>query len=236
MWTATELKSNAVDYQAEIWRVVEAQHHISTMRLAKDLEGQRRLEELADAVKPKLPREARTLHWLLASPFRYGHKSESRFRRANEKPGIFYGSEQERTALCEVAYWRARFFSRSMGFTLPKSTAAYTSFSVNLASAASIDLSLAPFDRDHAKWVDRSSYTHCQALAKVARQAEIQCIRTLSARDPDQMHNVVVLDPRVFVDRAPQLQRTWYLRCEAGRVTAQAGMMSPDAYTFEFGE
>lgn len=232
MWTATELRSKGQDYTGEIWRVVEAQHKISTMRLAPDLAGQRRLEELAEAVKPRLPASARDLHWLLASPFRYGHKSESRFRKANEKPGIFYASEHERTALAEVAYWRMRFFSRSPGFGSPMLTAAYTSFSVPISSAAAIDLSAPPFDQDQAKWMDESDYRHCQALAQVARKAQIQCIRTPSTRDLEGGFNLVILDPEVFRAKSPALTRTWHLRCEPGRVWAQADRLSDRVYTF----
>lgn len=234
MWTVTELKSNLRDYNGEAWRVVEAQHHVSTMRLASDLSAQARLESLAEEVKPKLPPKARELHWLLASPFRYGHRSESRFRRANEKPGIFYAAELERTALCEVAYWRHRFLSRSPGLKLPASTATYTSFSVPLASAASIDLTCSPFDRDQSKWVDQKSYGYCQDFAAVAREASVQCIRTISARDCEQGANLVVLDPEVFCNREPALQRSWRLRCESGRVSAQSDFISQDAYIFRF--
>ena len=119
MWTPSALASEFQAYDERVWRVVEAQHRISTNRLAPSLEDQRILEELADAVKPELPREARHLHYLLASPFRYGHRSASRFRRANERPGIFYSSEHEETAIAETAYWRLRFLSRSPGLTPP---------------------------------------------------------------------------------------------------------------------
>lgn len=236
MWTVTELRSNARDYHGEVWRVVEAQHHVSTMRLISDLESQARLEALAEEVKPKLPPNARKLHWLLASPFRYGHRSASRFRRANEKPGIFYASEHERTALSEVAFWRLAFLSRSPGLSLPASTTTYTSFRVPLSSAASIDLCASPFHRDQCQWVDPTDYTYCQEFATVAREASIQCIRTMSARDPEQGCNLVVLDPAVFRSSEPELVRSWRLRCEAGRVTAQADFVSGEAYMFRFAE
>lgn len=234
MWTVTELRSNIKDYSGEVWRVVEAQHHVSTMRLASDLESQTRLEALAEEVKPRLPAAARGLHWLLASPFRYWHRSESRFRRANEKPGIFYGAEQERTALSEAAYWRLRFFSRSPGLKVPLSTTTYTSFRVQVASGASIDLCGPPFDRDRSRWIDPKSYEACQALASVAREASVQCIRSESARDPEQGCNLVVLAPEVFRGKEPELGRNWRLRCEAGRVSAQADFVSGEAYLFRF--
>ena len=70
MWTPTALASEARLWRGDAWRVVEAQHRISTNRLADGLADQARLEMLADAVKPDLPPETRGLHYLLASPFR----------------------------------------------------------------------------------------------------------------------------------------------------------------------
>ena len=99
MWTPTALASEFRRYRRTVWRVVEAQHRISTNRLTSDLGEQKRLEELADSAKPDLPKTAHGLHYLLASPFRYGHTVASRFRRANERPGIFYASEAEGTAI-----------------------------------------------------------------------------------------------------------------------------------------
>ncbi|MFM2022525.1 MAG: hypothetical protein RJB02_2233, partial [Pseudomonadota bacterium] len=116
MWTPTALASEARSYEGHVWRVVEAQHRISTNRLAASLADQARLEALAEAAKPDLPKAAQGLHYLLASPFRYGHRTPSRFRRADERPGIFYASEAEATAIAETAYWRLRFFLRSPGF------------------------------------------------------------------------------------------------------------------------
>ena len=71
MWTPTALVSEASPWRGEVWRVVEAQHRISTDRLADTRAAQERLELLAEAVKPALPASAAGLDYLLASPFRY---------------------------------------------------------------------------------------------------------------------------------------------------------------------
>jgi FimV-like protein len=55
MWTPTALASEASSWRGEVWRVVEAQHRISTDRLADTREAQERLEQLAEEVKPQLP-------------------------------------------------------------------------------------------------------------------------------------------------------------------------------------
>lgn len=232
MSTPTALASETRAYAGEVWRVVEAQHRISTMRLAGSLADQVRLEALAEAAKPALPPAARGLHYLLAAPFRYGHKAPSRFRRAGERPGIFYASEAEATALAETAYWRLRFFARSPGFVPPISTTEHTSFTVAVRSAATLDLTAAPFAVDAKLWTDPDDYAACQALAAEARGAGVALIRTASARDLQGGCNVVVLDPEAFGFSTPIVRGTWHLRCEAGRLTALAAFPAEDQLVF----
>jgi hypothetical protein len=178
MWTSTALASEHRSYEGRAWRVVEAQHRISTSRLATDLEAQAQLEDLAEEVKPRMPASTAGLDYLLASPFRYGHRQESRFRRADERPGIFYASEAENTAIAETAYWRLKFFTRSPGFVPPSTTSEHSSFSVRLSSKSAIDLTLPPFDADQARWIDPVDYSACQQLAAAAREAQTALIRT----------------------------------------------------------
>ena len=66
-----------VHYGGTVFRLVEAQHRISTSRLTDSLAEEERLEALIEQAKPSLPDAARGLHYLLATPFRYGHRSES---------------------------------------------------------------------------------------------------------------------------------------------------------------
>ena len=54
------------------WRVVEAQHVVSTLKLVDTLAEQALLEDLLEETKPPVPPECRHLHYLLATPFRYG--------------------------------------------------------------------------------------------------------------------------------------------------------------------
>lgn len=232
MWTSTALASEHVGYSGRVWRVVEAQHRISTNRLATGLDDQLTLELLAEEVKPQVPENARHLDFLLASPFRYGHAQASRFRRAGERPGIFYASEKESTAIAETAYWRLRFFARSPGFVPPSTTSEHTSFSVRVASARALDLTRPPFAADSAAWTDPEDYTACQTLAAAAREADTQAIRTLSARDDAGGCNVVVLDPAAFAERAPWRGTTWHLRFEAGELVALAAFPSNARFVF----
>jgi len=232
MWTPTALASEIRSWKGEGWRVVEAQHRISTNRLADSLADQHRLELLAEAVKPDIPAEARGLHYLMASPFRYGHASESRFRRAHERPGIFYAAQSEATAIAETAYWRLRFFARSPGFVPPTTTSEHTSFTVLIATARALDLTLPPLDRDEAQWTHQFDYAPCQELATSARAAQVELIRTRSARDPAQGFNLAVLSPFAFASTKPTIRRTWHLRLEAGRLAALAAFPGTERFTF----
>ena len=231
MWTSTELASEHRRYCGTVWRLVEAQHRISTNRLARNLEEQRALELLAEEVKPPLPASARHLDYLLASPFRYGHKQASRFRRAGERPGIFYSSESEATAIAEAAYWRLRFFSRSPALKPPSATIEHSSFSVRVDSPKAIDLSEPPFVAELAKWTDPNDYAACQDFAAEARSAKTQLLRTVSARDPAG-YNVVIFDAAVFAGRSPRHGKTWHLRFENERLTALAAVPHDDRLEF----
>ena len=66
--------------QRDLWRGVEAQHQVATMRLVDDLREQELLEQLLEASKPPLPPDASAAHYLLSTPFRYVSPWPSRFR------------------------------------------------------------------------------------------------------------------------------------------------------------
>jgi hypothetical protein len=223
-------------YRAKLWRLVEAQHRISTNRLAANRDDQALLEELVDEVKPSLPAAARRLHYLLATPFRYGHKSRSRFRKAGERPGIFYAAEHVETAVAETAYWRLRFYSRSPGFDPPGATVEHSAFSVAVRAERMIDLTRPPFDRDAALWSDPDDYSACQHFAADARAVAAQGIRYTSVRDPGHRANVALLDPAVFSAAVPKIEQTWHFRYEGGTLTAYAAMPSQERHAFTFAQ
>ena len=232
MWTSTALASEHRRYAGEVWRVVEAQHRISTNRLAASAEEQSLLEDLVEAIKPRLPEIARHLDYLLAAPFRSGHNQASRFRKASERPGIFYSSESEATAIAEAAYWKLRFFSRSPGFEPPTTTSEHTSFRASVVTEHAIDLTLTPFDRRSSDWIDPRDYTACQELASAAREAKTEIIRTQSARDPLGGCNIVVLVPAAFARRFPSPGKTWHFRFQGGRLLALAALPSKERFEF----
>jgi hypothetical protein len=221
-------------YTATVWRLVEAQHRISTNRLAASAEDQALLEQLVEEVKPPLPPAARGLHYLLATPFRYGHARESRFRRAHERPGIFYASERVATAVAETAFWRLHFLSRSPGFVPPTSVVEHSAFSIAVDAGRAIDLTAARFASHAAIWSDPGDYAPCQAFATQARAIDAQAIRYRSARDPGKGMNIALFDPSAFAARAPKVGQSWHFRFEGGRLTALAALPSSERHSFTF--
>src|SRR5437762_1767633 len=153
------------------WRVVEAQHLVSTMKLVDTLEEQHALELLIEETKPPIPESCRGLDYLLFTPFRYGapYPAGSRFRRAGFTPGVFYASDAPETAVAETAFHRLLFFADSPGTPWPSNAVALTAFSVAYRTSAALDLTRAPLNRDRARWTACVDYTACQALAESAR-------------------------------------------------------------------
>jgi len=215
-WTPRALASEARSYARRLWRVVEAQHTASTMRLVDSLEEQALLESVLEESKPPLPAAVRRLHYLLATPFRYRPHTGSRFRRALE-PGVWYGGEALRTALAEKSYWRLRFLLDSPG-TPDLKPVPHTAFQASVRSGAALDLTLAPLVRERAAWTDPISYERTQALAATARAAQIQLLRYESVRDPEHAACVAVLDPSAFGRGRPHAQETWFIAASRERV------------------
>ena len=193
---------------------------MSTLALADTLAEQALLEDILEESKPLVPVECRQLHYLLSTPFRYGslYPDGSRFRRAGLTPGVFYASQAPATAVAEMAFQRLLFYADSPATPWPATTGEYTAFSVRYATANSIDLTAAPFDRDARQWLNPSDYSHCQALAEAAREARIEVIRYRSARAEGR--NIALLTCRAFAAREPKERQAWRLRVGAGGVRA----------------
>jgi hypothetical protein len=211
------------------WRAVEAQHVVSTLRLTDDdPEQQDLLERILDESKPALPPEARNMHYLLATPFRYPPLPYgSRFRAAPD-PGVLYAAEERRTACAEMGYWRWRFVADSAGLTgIPASP--QTLFQVGVKGAG-IDLRQPPFNRYAALWTDPSDYSATQELGRVARLSGIvSAIVYESVRDPEAGWCIAVLDPRALRPKQPVAQQTWHLT-----VTSSGAIWQRDGERFVF--
>ncbi len=210
-WTAAALSSERRRLSGRCWRVVEAQHRVSTMKLVDTLAEQEALEAVLERSKPPVPAPCRHLHYLLLTPFRYGapYPRGSRFRRAGVTPGVFYGSRTPATAIAELSFHRLLFFAESPGTPWPANPGEFTAFAVELRSRAALDLSASPLDRDRAQWTHRTNYEACQGLADHARDAGVEVLRYESARDPGRGVNLAILACRAFRLHGPVEQQTW---------------------------
>lgn len=189
------------------------------MRLVDTLDEQAQLEQLLEGSKPPVPAAAATLHFLLATPFRYParHPGGSRFRSATD-PGVFYGATEVRTSCAELGYWRWRFLVDSPALA-SLAPVPHTLFRCRIDGVA-IDLRAAPFTRDAALWSARDDYAHCQRLGVQARLAGIAAIRYRSVRDPRGGACAAVLAPSAFAS-PPESEQSWLLSVTRARVTWQ---------------
>jgi len=209
--TPAELSSNARPATGRSWRIVEAQHRISTAKLTDTELEQNFLEDLIEESKPNIPPECQHLDFLLATPFRYGapYPKGSRFRKAGQTPGVFYSSENVQTAIAELSFHRLLFFAESPATKWPTNAGEFTAFAVEYAAANSIDLTRAPFDNRTTKWMHPTRYDECQELAELARSAEIEVIKYASVRDPRNRLNTALLTCRAFAQTKPGDRQTW---------------------------
>jgi hypothetical protein len=214
IWTPAALSSERRPLDSDCWRLVEAQHKVSTLKLTDTLAEQALLEDLLEETKPRLPPEARDLHYLMAAPFRYGapYPHGSRFRRAGRTLGVFYGAEREQTAVAEMAFHRLLFYAESPATPWPSNAAEYTAFNAPARSTAALDLTAPPLDRDQTLWTDLENYGSCQTLADQAREAGVDLIRYRSVRDPEGGCALALLTPAPFIASEPATFETWRLR------------------------
>lgn len=229
-WTPAELSSKARDISFKVWRMVEAQHLVSTSKIVDTRAEQELLEDILEERKPPVPKEAADLHYLLFSPFRYETRqpSGSRFRAVYE-PGIFYAAETVRTAAAEVGYWRWRFLQDTSGLERLQ-PCAFTAFKVPIKTRY-IDLREPPFASEAPKWLHPTDYSATQAIGRVARDARIGAILYQSVRDPEKHFCVAVLTPLAFAAKKPDsATQTWSLTIS----TEEAIWMRQNEEAFSF--
>ncbi len=214
IWTHVALASEFHSFDGFCWRLVEAQHRVSTLKLTDTLAEQSVLEELVEETKPSIPVGCRHLDFLLATPFRYGamYPTGSRFRRAGRTLGVYYAAESTMTAIAEMAFYRLLFFAESPATPWPSDAAEYTAFSASIRTERLLDLTVLPLSACHALWSDVTDYSHCQDLADAARAVEANVIRYQSVRDPQGGANLAILTCDAFAKPAPVSRQTWRIR------------------------
>jgi hypothetical protein len=210
IWTQCGGVSSLRALKSEPWRVVEAQHVLSTRKLVDSADEQQLLEALVDGVKPPVPAEPafEGLHYLLFTPFRHpplrhGSRFGTRFAR-----GIWYGAESLPTAFAESAYYRFLFLQGTAA-TLPRLLLELSAFTVPVATKKGVDLTAPPFDAHARKLTSRTTYRNTQLLGAQMREAGVEAFRFRSARDPSGGMNLGVLQPGAFARKTPRRLETW---------------------------
>lgn len=212
VWGAAWFERGVRTKSAELWRGVEAQHVVATMRLADNAAEQRVLEELLEASKPALPPEAAGLHYLLFTPFRYRSPFPSRFRRPQE-PGIWYGAEELRTACGEVAYWKWRFLMDSDALRQTALHTEHTFFTARVHGRCT-DLTAAPWKKAASAWTHKSDFAQCQAFGAAAREQDVAWIRYAAVRVPQGTCGAVLRPTALSVPERFE-QQTWACKTSA---------------------
>ena len=215
-WTQDALRSSATKLTGKCWRVVEAQHRISTMKITDTLAEQAVLEDLLEQTKPPLPKECAHLDFLLLTPFRYSAKNPygSRFRRPNSEHEVFYAAEQPSTAIAETACHRTLFYAESPATPWPSNASEYTAFSCAYKSGRVSDIARKPY-LDDAGLYHTADYSASQAFADAARSLDFEIIRYKSVRDPKGLANLAILRCTVFTKPEPLGRMSWKLHLDA---------------------
>lgn len=216
-WFTTGLRTKT----AKLWRGVEAQHVVATMRLVDSAAEQRVLEDLLEASKPALPPGAAGRHYLLSTPFRYRSPFPSRFRKPHD-PGIWYGAEELRTACGEVAYWKWRFLTDSDALRESALHTEHTFFQAKVRGRCA-DLTAAPWKAATGTWMQKSDWRQCQAFGAAAGDRDVAWIRYHAVRVPDGICGAV-LKPEALALVDPFEQQTWACKTtSAGAWLQRAG-------------
>jgi hypothetical protein len=233
IWTQCAGASEIRSLRLVAWRVVEAQHQVSTRKLVDSVDEQAVLEDLIDRAKPPDVTRGR-LHYLLATPFRYPPlRHGSRFGTRYER-GIWYGSEAPRTAFADVAYYRFVFLEGTRA-ALGEVTTQLTAFTVPAKSERGVDLVAAPFDAHRAAIGSPGSYAATQALGGAMRAAGVELFRYPSARDAAGV-NVGIFSPAAFGAAKPRGFETWQCAATRQRVEmVKRGYFERAVFVFERG-
>lgn len=216
MWMRCGAKSNLRSLEARPWRMVEAQHVVSTRKWVDSDEEQAELEALIDTAKRPVPPALARFHYLLSTPFRHPPLAFGSRFGTRQEGGIWYGSDTLEVGLAEAAYYRLVFLAGTAAALAPLTTT-HSAFCVPVASERAVDLTRVPFVSLRARLASPSHYVDAQSLGRQMRADGVALIRFFSARDPNGGTNIALFAP-VFKAKNPGVPETWICTASPDRV------------------
>ena len=220
IWGHVKDRIELAEIQGDLLRVVESQEQVATLELVDDLNEQSILEELLETAKPAYRPGTETLHYLLATPFRYPPLAYGSRFGARHEPSLFYGSRLIETALAETAYYRFTFW---LGMSEPppskKLVTQHTVFSARYRTSSGVQLQNAPFVEYIDALVDPVNYATTQQLGTAMREEGVGGFEYLSARDPNRGVNVALFRPEAMACTQPLSQQSWLCETSAEKVS-----------------
>lgn len=176
------------------WRVVEAQHILSSRDLVDTIEEHDLLEELLEESNPK---SMLLKNYLIFTPFRYPPlKYGSRFGQTFE-PSIWYGSIEIETAFSEVAYYQQQFLHDTKA-NLDYIELVMTAFNAKIETKYGLDLTSKPFSDYHEYISAKNNYATSQLLGTLMREAGVEAFVYFSARSANLAKNIGAYTSDVF--------------------------------------
>lgn len=221
-WQACLADTTPLKLSGTLLRLVESQEQVATNQLVASLARQALLEGMLEATKPRLRKGTESLHYLLATPFRYPPlKHGSRFGTRSE-PSLFYGSLETRTVLAEAAYYRLVFWYGMARPPAGKLDTQHTLFGAAYRTGQGLGLQAPPFAEHRAALASPSDYRASQALGTAMRTAGIEAFEFVSARNPQAGINVALFTPKALAKKEPVSQEAWLCELTGERVRFRA--------------
>ena len=219
-WDPQWFEQTIAQREVRVWRGVESQYAVATMRLVDSLEEQELLEQLLEESKPAIVTDR---HYLLFTPFRYTPPHPHRFRPAHER-GQWYGAVNQYAVCAEIAYWRHRFILDSASLLEEDLLTEHTLFQADVRGL-SIDLMVAPWNQRRDLWTHGSDYKATQSLAAQAQEREVQWLLYESVRAPGEPCAVAfeadaLFEPPQGIDATRQ---SWHCKATRKKVMLTGG-------------
>lgn len=201
VWRVARGHEHVTSLHETAWRMVEAQPITSTRKLVDSLEEQMILEDIIDETKPSLSVLLKSLHPLLATPFRYPPLAHGSRFGSNIEHALWYGALSLQTMMAEKAFYQYHFLHDSIAdygvVEIP-----LTAFSATIKSSKAIQLTHAPFVKYKTQISSPHSYSVSQPLGNAMREAGIEAFTYHSARDKEGV-NIALFTPKAFTRKQP---------------------------------